>query len=159
MTTTTAKKAAAPPPVVTPLAFTPTQVLNAARYFGVGEAAIRAVDGFTATRAARFLGKSVEEMVRFLSFTAPPGAPVSVLATPGAAGTASVSFVPPTVIGGSAITGYTVQTIGGAQTISGAGSPLVITGVPAGQQSFRAFATNTNGAGDLSVPSPPVTIT
>ena len=56
-----------------------------------------------------------------------PDAPTAVLASAGS-GRVTVSFSAPASNGGSAITGYTATC--GAQSQSGAGSPIVVTGLP-----------------------------
>lgn len=87
-----------------------------------------------------------------------PGAPTGVTATPGAGGTASVAFTPPTDNGGSPITSYTVTSAPGGLTATGAGSPLTVTGLTAGTSyTFTATATNAVGTSAASAPSAAVT--
>ncbi len=88
-----------------------------------------------------------------------PGAPTGVTATAGN-GRASVSFAAPVSNGGSAITSYTVTAHdstapgNGGQTATGAGSPLVVSGLTNGDRyTFTVRATNTAGAGISSSPS------
>ena len=82
--------------------------------------------------------------------TAPPGQPTAVTATAGD-GQASVSFTPPASDGGAAITSYTVTSSPGGKTATGAGSPLVVTGLTNGV-SYTFTVTAHNAVGD-SAPS------
>lgn len=84
---------------------------------------------------------------------APPGAPTIGTATPGNT-QASVSFTPPGSAGTSPITGYTVTSSPGSFTASGAGSPLVVTGLTNGTAyTFTVTATNAVGTGVASAAS------
>ncbi|MCS6232709.1 tandem-95 repeat protein [Shewanella baltica] len=87
-----------------------------------------------------------------------PGAPTNLAATAGDT-QASVAFVAPVNIGGSAITGYTVTTNpADVVSVNGASSPLVITGLTNGQAyTFTVTATNTAGAGAASATSNSIT--
>ncbi|WP_259528353.1 Ig-like domain-containing protein [Shewanella baltica] len=87
-----------------------------------------------------------------------PGAPTNLAATAGDT-QASVAFVAPVNIGGSAITGYTVTTNpADVVPVNGASSPLVITGLTNGQAyTFTVTATNTAGAGAVSATSNSIT--
>ncbi|MGI2209069.1 Ig-like domain-containing protein [Shewanella baltica] len=87
-----------------------------------------------------------------------PGAPTNLAATAGDT-QASVAFVAPVNIGGSAITGYTVTTNpADVVPVNGASSPLVITGLTNGQAyTFTVTATNTAGAGAASATSNSIT--
>ncbi|WP_259544469.1 Ig-like domain-containing protein [Shewanella baltica] len=87
-----------------------------------------------------------------------PGAPTNLAATAGDT-QASVAFVAPVNIGGSAITGYTVTTNPAhVVPVNGASSPLVITGLTNGQAyTFTVTATNTAGAGAASATSNSIT--
>ena len=90
-------------------------------------------------------------------YKAVPGAPTSVVATAGDA-QASVAFTAPGVIGGSAITAYTVTSSPGGLTSTGASSPLVVTGLNNGTAyTFTVKATNTQGTGAASTASNSVT--
>ncbi len=81
----------------------------------------------------------------------PPGAPIGVSAAPGNT-QATVSFSPPASNGGSAIVSYTATC--GARSASGAGSPLVVTGLANGATvSCAVVATNALGAGPASAPA------
>jgi uncharacterized protein (TIGR02145 family) len=93
-----------------------------------------------------------------------PGPCSSIVATPTGPTSASVSFVPPTSDGGSAITGYIVtatstpsapakrKTTAAIITVSGTSSPIVVTGLSLGiNYIFTVLATNAVG------PSPTIT--
>lgn len=83
-----------------------------------------------------------------------PGSPTGVAAAPGN-NQATVSFTAPISTGGSAITNYTATC--GAQSLIGAGSPLVVTGLTNGIAVNCAVTAN-NIAGS-SVPSASVPVT
>ena len=96
-----------------------------------------------------------------------PGAPSSVVATPGR-GSASVAFVAPTITGGLPVTGYTVlavdttHAISGGQTATGSTSPILVTGLANGDRyTFTVQATNPVGTGpasDASAGATPITV-
>lgn len=82
-----------------------------------------------------------------------PSAPLSVTAVAGN-GQVSVSFAAPASAGGAPITGYTVTSSPGGITATGAGSPIVVTGLANGTSyTFTVVATNSAGAGAVSAPS------
>jgi uncharacterized protein (TIGR02145 family) len=82
-----------------------------------------------------------------------PDAPTSPVATAGNA-QASVAFNAPASDGGSAITGYTVTSSPGNRTATGAGSPLVVTGLTnLTSYTFTVVATNAVGNSIPSVAS------
>jgi Fibronectin type III domain len=82
----------------------------------------------------------------------PPGAPNGVTGVAGP-GQVAVSFVAP-ASNGSAITSYTVTASPGGASATGAGSPIVVTGLTDGTQyTFTATATNSVGTGPPSQPS------
>jgi hypothetical protein len=86
-----------------------------------------------------------------------PGAPTSVSATAGNA-TATVSFSAPSSNGGAAITSYTATSSPGGLSASGAGSPLVVTGLTNGTAyTFTVTAANSVGTGPASAASNSVT--
>jgi uncharacterized protein (TIGR02145 family) len=86
-----------------------------------------------------------------------PGAPTSPVATAGNA-QASVSFTAPASNGGSAIISYTVTSSPSGFTVSGASSPIVVTGLTNGTAyTFTVFATNTAGNSVNSLSSSAVT--
>jgi len=76
----------------------------------------------------------------------PPGSPRDVSVAPGTtAGTALVSFIPPTS-GGSAITEYTVTVSPGAITATGTSSPILVTGLsPATAYTYSLVAHSADG--------------
>ena len=88
--------------------------------------------------------------------TGPPGAPTGS-ATAGNA-SAAVAWTAPASNGGSAITGYTVTSSPGGQTVLAASCPLTVTGLTNGTAyTFTVTATNANGTGAASAPSTAVT--
>jgi len=94
-----------------------------------------------------------------------PGAPTGVVGTAGTA-QVSVAFAAPAFNGGSTITSYTVTASPGGATVSGAASPLVVTGLTNGTPyTFTVTATNLAGTGTASaastavIPKAPQTIT
>lgn len=88
-----------------------------------------------------------------------PNAPTNVTATGGDA-SASVSFTAPTNVGGSAITGYTVQSNPGNFVGSGASSPITVSGLSNGTSyTFNVWALNTYGPSPAGGPSGSVTPT
>ena len=84
------------------------------------------------------------------------GAPVIGTATAGS-GQATISFTGPGSIGGSPITGYTVTCNPGAIGMSGAGSPITVTGLTNGT-TYSCTVIATNGAGS-SPPSAAASVT
>ncbi|UCU99363.1 IPTL-CTERM sorting domain-containing protein [Acidovorax radicis] len=86
-----------------------------------------------------------------------PGSPTGVTATAGNA-QASVAFTAPASDGGSTILDYTVTSSPGGFTATGAGSPLVVTGLTNGTPyTFTATARNANGSSAASTASSAVT--
>ncbi|MBK9654076.1 MAG: Ig-like domain-containing protein [Rhodanobacteraceae bacterium] len=84
-----------------------------------------------------------------------PGAPTSVVATAGNT-EVSVAFAAPASNGGSTITGYTATC--GGQSMSGSGSPIVVTGLSNGVAvTCTVIASNSVGPSLPSIPSNSVT--
>ncbi len=83
----------------------------------------------------------------------PPSKPRTVTAV-GGNQLATVTFTPPTVDGGAAITSYTVTSSPGGRKRTGASSPLTVTGLTNGQTyTFTVRATTIYGNGAVSDPS------
>jgi hypothetical protein len=112
---------------------------------------------FTVTASNDALTSSASSASNAVTPYTEPGAPTAVTATAGLA-KASVAFTAPASDGFSAITSYTVTAIdsttpgNGGQTVSGAGSPLVVTGLTPGD-SYTFTVTATNQPGSTSVAS------
>lgn len=86
-----------------------------------------------------------------------PDAPVIGTATLTGPGEVSVVFTAPADSGGSAITQYTVTSIPGGITASGAGSPITLSGLASGvQYTFAVSAINSAGTSAASAASNPV---
>lgn len=87
----------------------------------------------------------------------PPNAPTNVVATKGNA-QASVAFDAPLDDGGAAITSYTAVSTPGGISETGAGSPIVVTGLTNGvEYTFVVRATNSEGDSPNSAASNAVT--
>jgi hypothetical protein len=88
-----------------------------------------------------------------------PGAPANVVATPSSSTSASVSFTPPVVTGGTPITSYRVTAVPGGQTAMGASSPVMVSGLTAGATyTFSIVAINSRGTGPASGASAAITM-
>lgn len=86
-----------------------------------------------------------------------PDAPTGVAAT-GGNESASVSFTPPANVGGSAITAYYAVSNPSQITVSGASSPITVTGLTNGTPyTFNVWALNSYGPGVWSAASGSVT--
>jgi hypothetical protein len=110
------------------------------------------------------IGEHVPEPLQLLTFypDGPPQPPTKVSAVAGA-NEATVSFTAPLQYGGAPITGYTVtaddltNSANGGQTATGAGSPIIVTGLTDGDTyTFTVTATNGNGTSARSKASNPV---
>jgi hypothetical protein len=86
-----------------------------------------------------------------------PNAPTAVTATGGDT-SASVAFTAPANVGGSAITGYTVQSNPGAVAATGSASPITVSGLTNGTAyTFNVWALNSYGPSPAGGPSGAVT--
>lgn len=86
-----------------------------------------------------------------------PDAPTGVSAS-GGNESASVSFTPPSNVGGSAVSAYYAVSNPGGITASGASSPVSVTGLTTGTAyTFTVWALNTYGPGPFSAASNSVT--
>ena len=115
--------------------------------------------------ASNIVGLSVPTGVTNTVVAGPPAAPGAPTGLDASAGlrSATVSFTPPSNIGGRAITSYTVTATDltdaarGGQTATGAQSPITLSGLIGGDTyQFTATATNSVGTGPSSTPSNPV---
>ena len=108
------------------------------------------------------LGDSKSGYIQVRGIPAPPQPPTGVAATVADADSVSVSFVQPSIDGGSWISGYRVTCtsptgVDGAAT--GAASPLTVTGLTTGATyTCVAAAQNSTGWSDDSAPSSPVVL-
>jgi hypothetical protein len=94
----------------------------------------------------------------YLGAASKPGSPSAPLSVSAVAGNAQavVSFSPPTT--GSPFTSYAVTSSPGGIVVTGASSPITVTGLTNGTPyTFTVTATNAVGAGAASAPSAPVT--
>ncbi|QJR16695.1 beta strand repeat-containing protein [Usitatibacter palustris] len=88
-----------------------------------------------------------------------PGAPFALIAAAGNA-QALVAFTQPASNGGLPVTSYTVTSSPGGIVVSGAASPLIVSGLTNGTAyTFTVTATNAIGTGPASAPSNSVTPT
>ncbi len=87
-----------------------------------------------------------------------PGAPTIGNATLSGTSGATVRWFAPADNGGSAITGYQVSTDNGGWTSAGTASPFIVTGLAAGDHTFRIRAVNAQGAGAASGASNAITV-
>jgi hypothetical protein len=85
-----------------------------------------------------------------------PDPPTNVAATPGNL-SATVSWLPPAMIGGSAITGYNVVSTGVSRTVPGTATRVVVPQLSGSNYRFTVTATNANGTGLASAASNAVT--
>jgi len=91
----------------------------------------------------------------FTTLSALPGAPTGASASATAnVGEVLVSFTPPVYEGAGAISAYTVTSAPDGITATGAGSPILVTGLTGGTPyTFTVTATNVAGEGAPSAPS------
>jgi len=83
---------------------------------------------------------------RITTDAAAPAAPLVGTATKISATSASVSFTPPTINNGAAVTSYTVTSSPGGVTATGSSSPITVTGLTAATAyTFTVTATNSAG--------------
>ncbi|MEO6821183.1 MAG: fibronectin type III domain-containing protein, partial [Candidatus Nanopelagicales bacterium] len=118
----------------------------------------RIIPQIYATNETTNTGSLIYDDCSVVSSVAPPSvtapsAPVNVSAIPGDR-TATVSFSAPAATGGSPVTGYTVTSSPGGVSVSGASSPIAVSGLTNGTHyTFTVTARNVVGAGPPSAPS------
>jgi hypothetical protein len=138
--------------------------LAGARKYGVSVGVADAIqDANPATAGARLalareygLSEWAVAGIETVSPTA-PSRPVNAHAVAGTAGKATVSFDTPDD-GGEPITSYTVTSSVGAVTGTGTKSPVAMTGLTAGAQTFTVTATNSLGTSPASPASNSITV-
>ena len=87
-----------------------------------------------------------------------PSAPLNLVASSTASGSASIAFDVPTLNGGAAITNYVVTSNPAGGTGSGSASPIAVSGLTDGiSYTFTLVATNSAGNSPASAASNPVT--
>ncbi len=88
-----------------------------------------------------------------------PYPPTSVTISSSVSGSATIAFTPPVNNGGSVVLSYTVTASPGGITNTGAGSPIVLSGlIDSISYTFAVTATNSVGAGGSSLSSSALTI-
>lgn len=111
------------------------------------------------TVSARWLGTAGVAPTSFTFTPVAPGPPTGVSAIPGN-GQATISWTPPTFIGGSPITGYTVAASPGTLACGTTATSCVLTGLTNGTAyTFTVTATNSAGTSTPSTASAAVTPT
>lgn len=108
-------------------------------------------DCATSGEAQVYNGTTWTNMIGGTASTSVPGAPTNAVATVGTTQQATVSFTAPASNGGGVITSYTVTSSPGNISVSGASSPITVTGLTNGT-SYTFTVVATNAAGN-SVPS------
>ena len=104
-------------------------------------------------------GVTTASAVSTIVYTAAPGTPQGIAASPGD-GQATITFEAPASDGGAPITTYTVTSSPGGIQATGGGSPIVVSGLANGTTyTFTVTAANAAGTGPASAPSNPVTPT
>lgn len=110
---------------------------------------------------ARYLGISVTEAAAILDEVANvPATMAAPVATAGSAGQASIAFVAPTT-GGTPITGYVITSSRDAVVFTSTAdlaTPIVVTGLTAGTQTFTIQAVNDIGTSVASPASNEITV-
>ena len=112
--------------------------------------------------AGNVAGTGVATAVSVAEVVGAPGAPTAVRAVKVSSGHLKVTFTPPALTNGAAVTGYTAactsSNLGVTKSASGPASPLTVSALSPGKKyTCTVKAKNSRGLGPASAPSPAVT--